>query len=196
MDAELIRDLLTLRDRDQETRTRLLAGGRLYGGYDDDMQAVHRDNARRLDAIVQQHGWPGLSLVGLEGCRAAWLIAQHSNCTPDLQRNFLAAMTQAAEAGEVPARQAAFLTDRIRFNEGKPQVYGTVLDWGEDGELRCDLDDPAAVDARRAAVGLPPYQDDLPKHRQDVNAEGGSAPADLADYRRQQEDWAKAVGWR
>ncbi|HLO75246.1 MAG TPA: DUF6624 domain-containing protein, partial [Magnetospirillum sp.] len=149
MTAELAAPLLALRDHDRQTRERLRAAGRLFGTYDDEMQAVHRDNAHALDALVEHHGWPGLSLVGLEACRAAWLVAQHANCTPALQRKFLALMIAAAEIGEVPARQVAMLTDRVRFNEGRPQVYGTVLDWDAGGQLSCTLEDPAAVDDRR-----------------------------------------------
>jgi hypothetical protein len=52
------------------------------------MQQVHRENAERLDALVKQYGWPGISSVGLDGSRAAWLVAQHSICTPSLQRKF------------------------------------------------------------------------------------------------------------
>jgi predicted nucleic acid-binding Zn ribbon protein len=112
-----------------------------------------------------------------------------------LQRTFLALLTHAAENGEVPKLQVAFLTDRIRFNEDKPQVYGTVLDWDENGELSCVVEDPAHLDARRRAVGLPAAQDDLEASRKAVEAEGGRAPPDFAEARRQRLAWAKRVGW-
>jgi hypothetical protein len=76
--------------------------------------------------------------------------------TPALQRKFCHLLEQAAEKGDVPKRQIAFLTDRILFNEGKAQVYGTVLDWDEHGELSCSISDPESVDARRREIGLPP----------------------------------------
>jgi NAD(P)-dependent dehydrogenase (short-subunit alcohol dehydrogenase family) len=37
----------------------------------------------------------------------------------------------ASESGDAPKRQVALLTDRIRFNEDRPQIYGTVFDWNE-----------------------------------------------------------------
>jgi hypothetical protein len=192
----LFEELMALKRRDVQTRSLLLSEGRLYGGYAEEMQQVHRENAIRLDALVSTHGWPGISMVGLEGCRAAWLIAQHSICTPRLQRKFLALLTSAAENGDVPKTQVAYLTDRIRFNEGRPQVYGTVLDWNENGELSCVLEDPANVDARRQHVGLPALQDDdLHKHRREVEAEGGRPPADYEEYRRKSREWARSVGW-
>src|SRR5437868_13202978 len=129
------------------------------------MMQVNRDNEIRLDEIIAKHVWPVFSLVCLEGCRAAWLIAQHSICTPDLQRKFLALLAKAAEDGDAPKTQVAFLTDRIRYNESKPQVYGTVLDWNERGKLSFEVEDPANLDVRSKEVGLGPYQDDLERQR-------------------------------
>ena len=195
MNEELAGELLAMQKRDFDERARLLELGRLYGDYAPEMQAVHIENARRLKEIVARHGWPGISLVGVEGCRAAWLIAQHSICTPDLQREFLTLLAQASAAVEAPRRQLALLTDRIRFHEGKPQLYGTVLDWDEQGELSCEVEDPANLDARRAEAGLPPFREELAKHRAEARAEGEEAPRDYAEYRRKARAWAESVGW-
>ncbi len=194
MKRKLARELLSLQQRDSDMRSRLLKQGKLHGEYHPEMRRVHVENARRLDAIIAQHGWPGLALAGVDGGRAAWLIAQHANCTPWLQRKFLAAL--AAAGGEAPGKHLAFLTDRIRFNEGKPQVYGTVLDWNEYGELSCEVEDPAGLDARRRSAGLVPFAVDLVRHRREVEAEGGLPPEDFDDYRRRQRAWARSVGWR
>ena len=51
MNAALLQQLEALIARDQETRQRLLASGRLYGGYDETMQTIHSENARSLDAL-------------------------------------------------------------------------------------------------------------------------------------------------
>lgn len=195
MNPPLLDELLELKQRDLDTRSRLLKEGRLYGEYAEEMQQVHRENAKRLNEIVSKHGWPGISLVGLEGSRAAWLIAQHSIGTPDLQRRFLTLLAQASEKGDVPKAQVAFLTDRIRFNEQKPQLYGTVLDWNEKGELSCEVEDAVNLDARRKEVGLPPFQEDIEKHRREVEAEGGKPADDWVEYRRKGHQWAKSVGW-
>ncbi len=196
MNQALLDELLALKQRDMDTRSRLVREGRLYDGYADEMQQVHRKNAHRLTELVAQHGWPTVPKVGLEGCRAAWLIAQHSICTPDLQRRFLVLVSEAAARGEVPRPQVAFLTDRIRFNEDKPQVYGTVLDWDDKGELSCIVEDPANVDARRREMGLPVMcEDDMAAYRREVESEGGRPPADFAQARRKRLEWARSVGW-
>lgn len=195
MDQALLNELIAMKRRDEEVRSRLLAEGRLYGVYDEKMQDVHIENAQRLSEIVAKHGWPGISLVGIEGCRAAWFIAQHSICTPDAQRTFLQALDKAADAEEAPRRLVALLTDRIRHNEHRPQVYGTVLDWNDLGELSCEVVNPDQVDQRRAAIGLPPLEEDISKHRNEVLAEGGAPPSDLNAYKQRKLNWAKKVGW-
>lgn len=116
MNNDLAQKLEELKQRDIQKRSQLISENRLFGTYDREMQKVHIENAIALDIIVSEYGWTGISLVGIEGCQSAWLIAQHSICTPDLQRKFLKLMTEAAEKREVPKRQVAMLADRIRFN--------------------------------------------------------------------------------
>jgi hypothetical protein len=195
MNRALLDQLLAMRQRDSDTRSRLLSAGRLYGGYAEEMQQVNREHAEQLARIIAVHGWPGHTLVGEEGARAAWLIAQHAIGSPDLQRGFLVQLETAVASGEAPPRQLAYLTDRIRFNEERPQRYGLVLDWDADGQLTCAVEDPAQLDARRAAVGLPPFAEDLAQHRQAVAAEGGRCPDDVAAYQASRRAWARRAGW-
>ena len=160
-----------------------------------DATSSQGDTRKRLDELVQIYGWPGIALVGLEGCRAAWLVAQHAICFAGFAAKFHAVMEQAVESGNVPKRLLACLTDRIEFNENRPQLYGTVLAWNEMGELTCELEDPANVDARRTEVGLPPFEEDLAKHREEVEREGGKAPENYADHRHKGREWARRIGW-
>lgn len=195
MNQQLLDELITLMQRDTDMRTHLLNQERLYGDYAIELQQVHRENAIALNEIIAIHGWPGISLVGLEGCRVAWLIAQHSICTPELQRRFLHLLTIASESGDAPKRQVALLTDRVRFNEDRPQVYGTVFDWNEKGELWCDIEDPENIDERRSTVGLPLFRDALDKHSAEVKAEGGRPPYDFIAYKQKGREWASSIGW-
>ena len=195
MNQQLLNELMALKQRDTDTRSRLLKEGKLYGSYALEMQQVHRDNANQLNQIIEKSGWPGITIVGLEGCRAAWFIAQHSICTPELQRKFLTLLAKASESGDAPRTQVAFLTDRIRFNENKPQVYGTVLDWNERGELSCEVEDPVNLDARRKEVGLALFREELEKHREEVKSEGGRPPEDFTEYKQKGREWALNVGW-
>lgn len=111
--------------------------------------AQHRE---RLRAIIDRHGWPGKSLVGERAASAAWLLVQHADIDVPLQRRCLALM-EAAPTGEVSLQNIAYLTDRVRINEGREQVYGSQL--GDNFKPQ-PIEDEANVDARRAKVGLPP----------------------------------------
>jgi hypothetical protein len=110
---------------------------------------------RRLRAIVQEHGWPGRRLVGREAAKSAWLILQHSNAL-DLQQALLPTLWAAADSGEITRGEVAMLTDRVLLKSGKRQRYGSNFSI-RDGRLVLDsVETLDGLDARRAAVGLPP----------------------------------------
>ena len=56
MNLQLAERLLDMQRRDHELRERLLHENRLFGHYADEMQALHRNNAHALNAIIEQHG--------------------------------------------------------------------------------------------------------------------------------------------
>jgi hypothetical protein len=190
--VESIRDeLLRLARDDDQVRSRLAADGSLFDGYNPLMALVHRRNGERLERIVDAVGWPGVSLVGEDGADAAWLLLKHAIGQPQLQRRMLPLVQRAAAAGEVPAWHAATLEDGIAFYEGRPQCYGTMWDWDEQGALRpWAIEDPARVDERRASVGLPPMES------QGMRGVGESPPGDPRERLREAADWARSVGWR
>lgn len=120
---------------DLETRERLAEDGSLFDGYNPQMQGVHEANARELDAIIADIGWPTAQIAGDDGAEAAWLIAQHAIGLPQFQRKCLALLKCAVAAGQAPAWQMAMMIDRIHTYEGRRQVYGTSLDWDDGGQL-------------------------------------------------------------
>jgi hypothetical protein len=198
MEGELLRqELLGMAAEDGAVRDRLVEDGSLFGGYNPLMAIVHRRNGDRLSGIVDAHGWPGISLVQQDGAAAAWLVLKHAIGDPALQRRCLPLVEAAAAAGEVPAWQPATLLDGLRFYEGRPQVYGSMFDWDERGEMvPWPIEDAEGVDRRRQAVGLPPLAEHIESARAAVRAEGESPPADPVARRREAENWARSVGWR
>ena len=189
--------LVRMAERDLQIRAELVASGELFGGYNDRMAAVHKQNAESLDSIVAEFGWPGISLVGSDGAEAAWLVLQHAIGSPEFQRKCLPIFKKAAEDGEVPAVQAACLEDRICVFEGRPQRYGTQFDWDGSGVLSPHpIEDPKRVDDRRASVGLGPLSRKIEEMKQRAAEEGHEQPADFDDYVKGRDDWARSVGWR
>ncbi len=159
MNDDLRRELLALADGDQRVRhlvrERAGPGGEIPDDLAREWTRVDEANTARLAQIVTVHGWPTRSLVGDDGGNAAWLLAQHSDRNPGLQRRFLDLMCAAVAANEASAVDLAYLTDRVAMHAGQPQVYGTQLCRDPGGGLTAyEIADPDQVDQRRAALGL------------------------------------------
>ncbi|MEV5451789.1 DUF6624 domain-containing protein [Streptomyces sp. NPDC052535] len=118
-------------------------------------QGRHIDhvNARILGHILADHDWPGHRL---DGARAAWSIALHSDDDYALQRAATTLLGRAVQAGDALVQHWAHLHDRALVTSGRAQEYGTQFLLSADGTELCPLRAPGSVDARRATVGLPP----------------------------------------
>ncbi len=185
---ELASELIALKAEDLRVRSDLVKRGELGHGYQPEMEQVHRRNAARLRGIVNEHGWPGRTLVGDEAADAAWLILQHAIGEPAMQRSYLPLLEAAARNGEIPPHHPAYLHDRICFFEGRPQRFGTQGDLDDEGyTVMYRVEDPDRLDERRASVGLGP---------QDRSRHGKPAPSNaVEEQRRRMAEWAKSVGW-
>ena len=120
---------------------------------------IDAQNADRLRQILSAHGWPGKSLVGEQGAHDAWLIAQHADHDPAFQRQALDLLAAAVAQGEASTRDLAYLTDRVRVNERREQVYGTQMRPDENGlPVPAPIEGREGLDERRAEVGLEPFE--------------------------------------
>lgn len=196
-DRPLFEELERMVDEDNRVRSELSASGQLFRGYHPRMEAVHKANARRLKQIIEERGWPGRSLVGDEGATYAWLIAQHAISDPPFQRSCLILLMEAVAHHEAPASHVAYLEDRIRTFEGRPQIYGTQFERDRHGEINpLPIEDRARVNERRRAIGLDSIED---RTRMMRSRDKEERPGPLQDYDQQQrefEAWARRVGWR
>lgn len=197
MDQALRQSLLSMVEEARALRGRLAADGSLFQGYNAQMREMHNKHAKALAEIVDQHGWPGKALVGEDGATAAWMIAQHAIGLPNFVRACFEMIQEAVVKGDVPRWQEALLTDRIRWLEGKPQVYGTQFDWDARGELNpLPIEDEANVDARRTAASLKTLKDGIAQRRKEAADAGEVAPANPGARKAEFETWARAIGWR
>lgn len=136
----LCHDLLDIYTRDQAARVKNVKPK--------DARKIDTANLRRVQAIINQFGWPGRSLVGERASGAAWSVIEHADI--DTQKMYIDMMTQAAEAKEFSPTLVATAVDRIAIHDGKAQVYGT--------DKNAPIDDADHVNDRRAKIGLPPLQ--------------------------------------
>ena len=124
------------------------------------LMLVDRTNTERLKAWVARCGWPTRARFGEQAAGSAWLLAQHADHDTAFQKQALVLIEQAAAAsGEGVNSNLAYLADRIAVAEKRPQPYGTQLE--STSSNPCDLDfspleDRAKVEARRAALKMPP----------------------------------------
>lgn len=118
---------------------------------------VNAANVERLGAIVEEHGWPGLRLVGADGADAAWMLGQHADRSNDLRRGWLAELADAVQTGDADPRHLATMADRTEVVSGEPQQYGTIVMLADDGEIEFPVPvaDAGRLDQRRLALGLP-----------------------------------------
>lgn len=154
---DIAAELLKRKDADQEARLRTAKSNEHEDGLK--VQTVDRDNTAWLKMVVGEHGWPGVDLVGEEGADAAWLLAQHADHDPMFQRRALELITHAALAGQVRPAHYAFLVDRVRVADARPQVYGTQYhdDGTGTGTKAYLIEHPERLDARRQDLGLEPH---------------------------------------
>ena len=69
-------------------------------------------------------------------------------------------METAVSGGELQPVHLAYLTDRLRTFEGKPQLYGTQGQTNSDGLIvPFPIEDEEHVDERREAIGLEPLEE-------------------------------------
>lgn len=175
-DPALREELLAMMAEDQAVRTGVAPPGddrtpeELFAAWD----RVDAEHAARMAEILDAHGWPGWSLVGKDGSTAAWVLVQHADLRPELQRRALDLLEDAVAAGDASPGDLAYLTDRVRVADGQPQVYGTQWETDASGSLvpRTPIEDPATVDERRAAAGL----DSLDAYLEELRAAFEAAP--------------------
>lgn len=145
-------ELLAMMDEDQEI-------GKVHD-WKNNFEVVRGRNTERLKEIINEYGWPGFSLVEKDGSRAAWLLAQHSDQDLEFQKQALELLKKAVEKGEASKRNLAYLTDRVRVNSGKPQLFGTQFKKNKDGKWGPrPIKNPENLEKRRKEFGLEPFSE-------------------------------------
>jgi hypothetical protein len=119
---------------------------------------VDEVNTARLKEIIEQRGWPTISLVGKKGASAAWLLAQHADKDPAFQEKCLELMKQLPES-EVVQWNIALFEDRVRMNTGRPQLYGTQFRMSEGNFGPGPIEDEEHLEERRMAMGLESFEE-------------------------------------
>lgn len=164
--GEVRRRLLRLDRLDGAIRMPWAAGGMVDESAERRLRTLTDAGIAWLSGVVDEHGWPGRTMVGAAAADAASRLVQHAREHLDFRRHCLELMRQAAERRDLPWREVAYLTDELRLADGLPQVYGTKFEPVAGELVPCPIEAPDDVDHRRAAMGLEPLADYTNRIRQ------------------------------
>jgi len=107
-------------------------------------------NGQKIKELIKKYGYPKKETIGEQSMKNFWLLIQHQDLNPDLQKVCL-------KNCNFESRNKAYLTDRVLINSGKKQIYGTQFHKDEKGEMKpLPIKDEVNVDKRRKKMGLEP----------------------------------------
>jgi uncharacterized protein YcfL len=125
--------------------------------------SVFTTHQKRLKELFDVHGFVGFDLAGEEGSQNFWLMVQHSDHNPEFQQEVLEKMKIDVENNNAIPSNYGLLVDRVNLNTGKPQVYGTQVDYNFElaQAFSKNLADSTTVNERRTSLGMEPLEDYL-----------------------------------
>ncbi len=115
-----------------------------------------RDEARleTLRSLLPEEGWFTESEHGAQASQGAWLLVQHADSDPEFQEMILERIQPLIESGDVRASGVALLTDRVRVNTDRLQLYGSQGRCLGNAWSPLPIRNPADVNARRKDMDL------------------------------------------
>ena len=138
-DPEYAKNLWRLSAADQTLYSEISLAKKKYGIDSKEVQSlwkrkkeVNSKNQLILENLLSEKGWPLRSQVGLEACRSAFLIIQHSDINK--MKKYIPTIKKLCNEGEGSCQAFALLYDRIKTIEGKPQRYGTQVRYNKKGK--------------------------------------------------------------
>ena len=88
----------------------------------------------RAKEIIKQYVWLKISQIGKDGQNNLWLIVQHADQDVLFQQTALKAMKKLQGTKEINMEIYAFLYDRVQCNLNYKQLYGTQVEWTDNGK--------------------------------------------------------------
>ncbi|WP_255577871.1 hypothetical protein [Flavobacterium sp. CHNK8] len=85
--SEIANEIIKLKNKDLELRQKLIEQKKLSHGYALEMENLHISNAKKLNTIIDEVGFPTVEKVGIEASESAWLIIQHAISEPEFMKN-------------------------------------------------------------------------------------------------------------
>ncbi|MCC6278522.1 MAG: hypothetical protein IT289_11465 [Oligoflexia bacterium] len=153
-------------------------------------------NISRLSRIIDEYGWPGISLLGVEAAEMTANLVMNCVSQPRFMRRCLPLVEQACRFGDAYGEWFVKIYDTIMVFEGKPQVFGTQLTWSKHGVLvPFKIIDEANVDRRRSIFTLESLERYLEKANKKAKEQNLIQPSCAERYLTYLGLWATDRGW-
>ncbi len=120
------------------------------------IRTIDQVNEDVLGRILQEKGWPVISIYGEEADQTAFLVTQHADRHPKFQKVVLEILEDQLRSGETSGENYALLFDRVRIAEARPQRYGSQGRCVGEAWVPDRMENPKKVDRLRKSVGLEP----------------------------------------
>jgi hypothetical protein len=104
---------------------------------------------------VAENGYPTIKMVGKESSNHFFYLVQHADADLEFQAQMLGFLKKEVKKGNVKGSDFAYLTDRVLLGQGKPQLFGSQLEYNSQGNaLSRNLTKPQKVNQRRHKYGM------------------------------------------
>ena len=166
LDLNLVAFLDTIFQDDQKYRMQLKETERIYGLKSEQLKFLWKIiletdsiNLIKIKKFIDNFGWLGPNIIGIQGNGTLWLVIQHSDIKT--QEKYLPMLREAVKKGNASPSNLAYLEDRVTLRQGQRQIYGTQIGQDQEtGEYYVQpLLDPDNVDKRREEIGFGKLQD-------------------------------------
>jgi len=119
-------------------------------------EQTYRDNCEAVSKIFNEiGGYPDSEKVGKKSSYNFWLLVQHCDKMPEFQKSVLKHLKVAVKEGKADPKNMAYLTDRVKKNFNKRQIYGTQVFRDSNGTYKpYPIYKIKKVNNRREKVGL------------------------------------------
>lgn len=120
-----------------------------------------RKNTIELKKYLKDYGFPGIKENGKEIDLYFWVLAQHADHDVSFQKKVLKSLKKELNKKNANPKYYAFLYDRVKKNENKPQLYGTQISWETGKPILYKVQNPKELNQRRKMFGLEPIEEYL-----------------------------------
>ena len=125
--------------------------------------SVNIVNQNKINFIFNRFGYLGYDKIGVETSDKFYIAVQHADNNVKFQKKILKALKKEVKNKNASKSNFAFLSDRIKVNEGKEQIFGTQISYRKNGQAfpKNGIKDSVNVDRLRKHYDLIPLKDYL-----------------------------------